>query len=48
METVDVDELVARPLGTKTIYAQADAEGLGAIPLRLRVVEDALTLLMPG
>jgi len=48
LETVDVDELVARPLGTKTIYAQADAEGLGAIPLRLRVVEDALTLLMPG
>jgi diacylglycerol kinase family enzyme len=29
------------------VYAQADAEPMGALPMTLRIVPDALSLLMP-
>jgi diacylglycerol kinase family enzyme len=38
--------LVERP-ATPPVYAQADAEPMGTLPVRLRVVQDALMLLMP-
>jgi diacylglycerol kinase family enzyme len=47
LTTVNVDEVRCSPIGTRTVYAQADAEPMGALPITLRVVPDALTLLMP-
>jgi diacylglycerol kinase (ATP) len=35
------------PLAGGTLYAQLDGEPVGALPLRFRVVPDALTLLVP-
>jgi YegS/Rv2252/BmrU family lipid kinase len=43
VRTMDVDELRCAGEG---IYAQADAEPMGPLPMRLRVVPDALWLLM--
>jgi YegS/Rv2252/BmrU family lipid kinase len=40
-------DLVCTPLPGGTLYAQLDGEPVGALPLRFRVVPDALTLLVP-
>lgn len=42
--TVDVEELWCDGAG---VYAQADAEGMGQLPMQLRVVPAALSVLMP-
>ncbi len=47
LKTVEVDEVRCSPIRASTVYAQADAEPMGALPITLRVVPDALTLLMP-
>jgi diacylglycerol kinase family enzyme len=51
LKVVEADELRCFPIhaepGCKPVYAQADAEPLGAIPLTMRIVPNALTLLMP-
>jgi len=44
---VEVQELRCLPLDERPVYIQADAEPMGALPFSLRVVPDALTLLMP-
>jgi diacylglycerol kinase family enzyme len=46
--TLDVEELRCSSLGFAQVYAQADAEPLGTLPLRMRVVPDALSILLPG
>jgi len=43
LRTLDVDELRCTGEG---VYAQADAEPMGPLPMRLRIVPDALWLLM--
>jgi diacylglycerol kinase (ATP) len=48
LRTVEVDEVHCRPVSSRSVYAQADAEPMGALPITLRVVLDALTLLMPA
>ena len=45
--TVDAVEMHCTPLRGQSTYSQADAEPLGLIPMRLRIVPDALSLLMP-
>jgi diacylglycerol kinase family enzyme len=47
LKTVEADELRCFPLEDRPVYAQVDAEPLGAIPLTMRIVPNALTLLMP-
>jgi diacylglycerol kinase family enzyme len=47
LKTMEVDEVRCRPLGARPVYAQADAEPMGALPFTLRMAPDALTLLMP-
>ena len=44
LRTVDAAEVECEGAG---VYAQADGEPLGRLPISLRVVEDALSLLMP-
>ncbi len=48
---VHASEAVCRPLDTsqdRRLYAEADGEILGALPVRISVVPSAVTLLMPG
>lgn len=45
LRSVDVCELRCEGPG---VYAQADAEGLGLLPMSLRVIPDALCVLMPS
>jgi diacylglycerol kinase family enzyme len=49
LTTLDVEELRCTPVGDggAPVFGQADAEAMGAIPMTLRVVPDALWLLMP-
>ena len=47
LRTMDVDEIRCEPRTAEPVYVQADAEPLGPLPCRLRMVPDALTLLMP-
>jgi diacylglycerol kinase family enzyme len=44
---VDADEIRCTPIGRGTVYGQADAEPMGALPMTLRVVAGALLLLRP-
>ena len=44
---LDVVELRCTPLSATPVYAQADAEPAGMLPLHVRILADALTLLMP-
>lgn len=44
LKTFDVEELRCVGAG---VFAQADAEPLGELPMRLRIVRDALWMLMP-
>ena len=44
LKTFDVEELCCVGAG---VFAQADAEPLGELPMRLRIVRDALWMLMP-
>jgi len=44
-KTTDVN---CTPLAGGTLYAQVDGEPVGALPLRFRIVPDALTLLVPA
>ena len=46
LEAVEVEEV--RCSGEGLVYAQADAEPLGGLPVAMRVVPGALCLLMPG
>ena len=47
--SLDVEELRCSPLrGGMPVYAQADAEPLGPLPLTARVIPSALSLLMPS
>jgi len=48
LRTVEVDEIRCTPLSSRPVYAQADAEPLGPLPMTLRIVPNALSLLMPG
>jgi diacylglycerol kinase family enzyme len=48
LTTVDVEELRAEPLGVSPVYAQADGEPMGALPVRLRIAAATLNLLMPA
>ncbi|SNS34611.1 Diacylglycerol kinase family enzyme [Granulicella rosea] len=48
LTTVDMEELLCTPLGARPVYAQADGEPLGTLPMTLRIVPGALRLLMPG
>ena len=45
--TIQTSEVRCVPIGDKPVYAQADAEPLGTLPMTLRVVPAALSLLMP-
>ena len=47
LRTVDVEELRCEPCSSSPVYVQADAEPLGSLPCSIRIVPDALTLLMP-
>jgi diacylglycerol kinase family enzyme len=40
-------ELRCTPLSARPVYAQADAEPIGPLPFNLRILPNALTLLMP-
>jgi diacylglycerol kinase family enzyme len=44
---IDPDELRCIPLNNRPIYAQADAEPMGTLPITLRFVPNALKLLTP-
>jgi len=48
LTTIDVEELRCSPVGLVHTYAQADAEPMGPLPLRMRVVPGVLSLLLPG
>lgn len=48
LRTVDAEEIRCEPRGSDPVYVQADAEPLGPLPCRVRMVSDALTLLMPS
>ena len=48
LTTLNVEELRCSPLTAASVYAQADAESAGTLPLALRILPRALTLLMPG
>jgi diacylglycerol kinase family enzyme len=45
--SVDVDEVRCSAEPRSRVYAQADAEPVGGLPLHMRIVPDALRLLMP-
>jgi diacylglycerol kinase family enzyme len=47
LDTLDVAELRCTPLSAAPVYMQADAEPLGPLPLTLRILPDAVRLLMP-
>jgi diacylglycerol kinase family enzyme len=50
VELVDVREAVCRPCTPEAkarVYAEVDGELIGALPVRMRVAPDALTLLIP-
>ena len=47
VRTLNVEEIRCEPQTAGHVYVQADAEPLGALPCRMRVVPDALTLLLP-
>ena len=50
VDVVHATEAVCRPLpdvAPQALYAEADGEVLGALPVRISIVPDALTLLMP-
>ncbi len=47
LQTVNVEEVRCEPPTSGPVYVQADAEPLGPLPCRVRIVPDALTLLMP-
>ena len=47
LTTLEVEELRCRDLDAGHVLAQADAEPMGELPMRMRVVPDALRLLMP-
>jgi diacylglycerol kinase family enzyme len=44
---IEADELRCTAIGARKVYVQADAEPLGVLPLELRVVKDALMMLLP-
>jgi diacylglycerol kinase family enzyme len=45
--TVEAEEVRCVALSERQVYAQADAEPVGTLPMTLRVVPDALLLLLP-
>ena len=47
VKEIEVEQLRCIPLDERPVYAQADAEPMGPLPFTLRVVPNALTLLMP-
>jgi len=47
LRVVDVEELRCSALSSASVYLQADAEPMGALPFALRLVPNALDLLMP-
>ncbi len=47
LTTVNVTELRCTPLSATAVHAQADAEPAGTVPLSMRLLPDALLLLMP-
>lgn len=47
LETLDVEELRCAPLVGPIVRAQVDGEPAGGLPISLRMVPDALSLLMP-
>lgn len=47
LQTLDVEELRCTPLAGPMVRAQADGDPVGGLPMSLRMVPDALTLLMP-
>lgn len=47
LQALDVAELRCTPLCATPVYAQADAEPLGALPVAMRILPDALRLLVP-
>ena len=48
LTTVNAAEVRCSALHDAPVYVQADAEPMGVLPFTLRVVSDALTLLMPA
>jgi diacylglycerol kinase family enzyme len=51
LKTLEVAELECSPIEPASgppVYTQADAEPLGPLPMRLRVIPDALRLLLPA
>lgn len=48
LEVLDVEELRCSAWSPQCVYTQADAEPMGALPLALRILPDALDLLMPA
>ena len=47
LDTIDVEELRCTPLDARTVYGQADGEPMGSIPLTMRMIPAALSLMMP-
>lgn len=42
------DEVICEPTDTRLVYAQADGEPIGTLPLCFRIVPDALSLVIPA
>jgi diacylglycerol kinase family enzyme len=47
LTTVNAEEIRCTPADQRPVYAQADGEALGPLPMTLRIVPDALSLRMP-
>ncbi len=47
VDELTVEEMRCVPMPGKAVYVQADAEPMGALPITVRVVRDALSLLRP-
>jgi diacylglycerol kinase family enzyme len=47
LTTIEAAEVRCVPIGEEHVYAQADAEPVGTLPMTLRMVPAALSLLMP-
>lgn len=47
IETWKATETICEPIGSEPVYAQIDGEPVGRLPLRFRIVPDALSIVTP-
>jgi diacylglycerol kinase (ATP) len=48
IEAWKATEIICEPAGTKRVFAQVDGEPIGALPLKFRIVPDALSIVIPA